>query len=70
MRFSPNPEAIYGDCTQSELLAMCDRLRLCDTVRAHWVDLFTRVAQDDGTSKTGQRQRRDLDFFIAEARKA
>src|ERR1700693_1254014 len=40
MRSSPNPEAIYGDCSQSELLAMCDRLGFRGTVRAHWLDLF------------------------------
>jgi hypothetical protein len=60
---------MYGDCSQSELLGLCDRLGFRGTVRAHWVQIFMRAAHDDRASKKDPRQRRDLDFFIAEARK-
>jgi len=58
MRHLQGPEAMYGDCTQSELLAMCDRLGFRGAVRAHWVDISrvsrTMTARARQTSGSGE----------------
>jgi hypothetical protein len=68
MRGSTDQEAKYGDCSESELVAICDRLGFRGPVRAHWVELFKLAAHHTGTSRVAQSVRDDLDFFIREGR--
>jgi hypothetical protein len=70
MRGPTDQEAKYGDCSESELVAICDRLGFRGPVRAHWVDLFKLAVHHTGASRAAQSVRDDLDFFIREGRRS